>query len=84
MTESEEKAYLEGRKSFARQIFRDAVEEIGDDNREKSNLILERAEAIATLRSMCAEYGDNDWDDNLHLADILKKHLHSHLQNYFD
>ena len=46
---------------------------------EKSRLILERAEAIQQLRSLCADFGDNDWDDNLHLADIIEKHLGKHL-----
>jgi hypothetical protein len=27
------------------------------------------------LRMACEEFGDNDWPDNLHLADVLEKHL---------
>lgn len=38
-------------------------------------LAVERAEAIATLRRLCTEHGDNDWPDNLSLADIIEKHL---------
>lgn len=39
----------------------------------------ERATTIAALRSLCAEFGDNDWPDDLHLADVVEKHLGKHL-----
>lgn len=42
-------------------------------------LLKERAEAVAVLRHICEEHGDNDWKDNLHLADIIEKHLGRHL-----
>jgi hypothetical protein len=29
----------------------------------------------AMLRIECAEYDDNDWPDDLHLADVVEKHL---------
>ncbi len=35
----------------------------------------ERLEAVAALREVCADYGDNDWEDNLNLADVIDKHL---------
>jgi len=38
----------------------------------------ERAEAIQVLRRVCERLGDNDWPDNLHLVDILSKHLEDH------
>jgi predicted secreted protein len=44
-----------------------------------SQLIIEREEAINTLRDLCREHGDNDWSDDLHLADIIDKHLGRHL-----
>ena len=39
----------------------------------------ERRETIAMLRQVCEEFGDNEWPDNLHLADIIEKHLWRHL-----
>lgn len=42
---------------------------------EKSRLILERTEVVHKLRSLCEDFGDNDWEPNLHLADIIDKHL---------
>lgn len=38
--------------------------------------IKERAEALLVLRSECEDLGaSNDWPDNLHLADVVEKHL---------
>lgn len=42
--------------------------------------ITEREQAIAALRSICEGHGDNDWDEKLHLADIIDKHLGRHLE----
>ena len=42
--------------------------------------VLEREAAIQTLREVCARLGDNAWPADLHLADILEKHLLNHLE----
>ena len=42
-------------------------------------LEIERQEAIQALREVCDEHGDNDWSDDLHLRDIIEKHLAPHL-----
>ena len=39
------------------------------------NWMVEREEAIQVLRRICNEYGDNEWEPTLHLADIIDKHL---------
>jgi hypothetical protein len=39
----------------------------------------ERAGTIAALRELCGHFGDNDWTDDLHLADVVEKHLGKHL-----
>lgn len=41
--------------------------------------LIEREEAVARLRWLCEEFGDQDWDDNLHLADVIDKHLGRYL-----
>ncbi len=43
--------------------------------------LAERKTAIAALRAVCSDHGDNDWSDRLHLADIIEKHLHRNLEN---
>lgn len=39
----------------------------------------ERDEAVKVLRDLCEHHGDNDWPDDLHLADAIDKHLGKHL-----
>lgn len=36
------------------------------------------------LRDACDHYGDNDWPDELHLADALEKHLMRHIESHLD
>jgi len=35
----------------------------------------ERKDTIKYLKVACEEFGDLDWDEDLHLVDILEKHL---------
>src|SRR4029077_15273959 len=34
-----------------------------------------RGAVVKMLRMVCEEFGDNDWPDNLHQADVIEKHL---------
>lgn len=80
LAEIKEQSYLLGRKQLL-------VGQLGEILRElspmqdvsKEWLIKERQEAINALRSICEDHGDNDWNDNLHLADIINKHLGDNL-----
>lgn len=49
------------------------------EGRTKENLLYERNEVIMVLRGLCERYGDNDWSDDLHIADILTHHLEDYL-----
>lgn len=40
---------------------------------------LEREQTISALRELCAVFGDNDWPEDLNLADVVEKHLGKHL-----
>lgn len=42
-------------------------------------MVSELEDVRAALRRVCAEHGDNDWPDDLHLADVVEKHLGRHL-----
>lgn len=44
-----------------------------------ARLTIEREETISALRSVCEDHGDNDWDNDLHLADVVNKHLGNYL-----
>lgn len=45
----------------------------------KSRWVIERTELLQSLRNYCAEYGDTDFSDKLHLVDIFEEHLIRHL-----
>ena len=38
-------------------------------------LYAERQATVVALRVACQTYGDNDWDDDLFLPDVVEKHL---------
>lgn len=81
MNEAEEAAYMRGRKAVYREMLGTALRHLGGEDLTREQLIEERAEAIAALRSVCDDHGDNDWKDDLHLADIISKHLADHLDS---
>ena len=87
MTEAEEKLWMEGNRAAWVQLLNEAIRNLGyDDDLVKASLALwvaERERVIAQLRIACRDYGDNDWPDNLNLADVIDKHLLRHLyENY--
>lgn len=80
MTEDEEPHWIEGNKAAYRAIFSECSRHL-PDIKDEARRLSERAETIALLRQVCGEHGDNEWDDNLHLADIIAKHLWNHLES---
>lgn len=46
-----------------------------DNPQEIDKWIDERRSVVALLRDSCKDHGDNDWPDNLHIYDIIEKHL---------
>lgn len=53
---------------------------IESDKRTAKQYAIERTETVHALRELCKEFGDNDWSDDLHLADVIEKHLARHLR----
>jgi hypothetical protein len=53
----------------------------GPQNRTAAQYEHERAETIRLLRRVCRDHGDLDWTDELHLADIISKHLVRYLDD---
>ena len=81
MTEREELAYEQGSKAAWRQLLGLCLRHLGVDDPEagKARWVDERTEIVAMLRQVCDEWGDQDWSDDLHLADVIEKHLWRHL-----
>lgn len=81
MNQKEERAYIEGGRAVWLKMLREALVGLGHDSQEstETSWLLERQEAIAAMRQICGEHGDNDWPDDLSLADVIEKHLGRHL-----
>ena len=65
-------------------FLRECWAELNPANKGKANWFLERHEVLEMLRQVCEEHGDNDWPDDLHLADVIEKHLWRHLEDPSD
>ena len=76
-----EKDYIIGHKQALMGVLQHCCIALGYDDLEikQRAWILERENALVALRNVCNEYGDNDWPDGLHLADIIDKHLHRNM-----
>ena len=79
MNKKEERAYEQGRREVYADIIRSAIRGLGYEGRPLESLVAEREAAISALRNLCAKHGDNEWSNNLHLADIIEKHIGRHL-----
>jgi predicted secreted protein len=80
MTEAEEAAYVLGRKAMARDVLAWAIQELGPEAPDVARMAAERADVVAYLRTACADHGDNQWSDDLHLRDVIEKHLVRHIE----
>lgn len=78
-----EEAYMRGRKEMAMSIVRRLMPdlELAGDAATCAALSIQIVDAKSMLRTICDSHGDNDWEDDLHLVDILGKHLHDHLED---
>ncbi len=85
MSDAQELSYLRGSKEAWTNVLRMALHNLAIDpdnlDAAKAAWILERRDTVAKLREMCDIYGDNDWDDDLHLADVIEAHLCDHLED---
>ena len=72
-----EKDYMIGQKRAFLKMHQFCLNEL--PLKKRKEFAMERAQTILYLRSICGDYGDNDWEDDLHLEDIIEKHLIRHL-----
>ena len=80
-SEALEQAYEQGSRMAWRMVLQTALKHLGIDDAHAAGAewAIEREEAIATLREVCRNHGDNDWPNDLNLADVIDKHLARHL-----
>ena len=74
-----EEDYEKGYRAALASIIQRCYHGLGYPDKDKeiqlATLIVEREEAIAALRIVCERYGDNAWNEQLNLADIIVKHI---------
>jgi hypothetical protein len=79
--EEYERGYIEGERRAYLSVLRHVRSHFDHEGETKElNWLIERQEAVGVLRGLCAQFGDNDWPDNLYLYDVLTKHLGDHLE----
>ncbi|MBE9479820.1 MAG: hypothetical protein IMY80_07625 [Chloroflexi bacterium] len=79
----DERSYIEGRNSVLLHILEFTLRQLDIDKADIETghyaWIEERKSAVNQLRELCKEFGDNNWSDDLHLGDVIEKHLARHL-----
>lgn len=76
----EERSFEDGKKDAYMKMLLTCLAGLGEEGRDRAGWVVERRLAVLALRSLCEEFGDNDWGDNLSLADVIDKHLGRHLR----
>jgi truncated hemoglobin YjbI len=77
-----ERGLNEGQRHAWLTMLQECLRNLGykDPSYDQASWVIERERAIAALRQVCAEHGDNDWSEDLSLADVISKHLHHNAQ----
>lgn len=78
MKPDEESAYERGYAQAMRSVMADASRALGRevDAPQDAALLAEIHDARNALRDLCREHGlSNDWGDDLHLCDVVEKHV---------
>jgi hypothetical protein len=77
-----EKGYTQGQRSAYKTLLLDCLRGLGREPKTERDcaeklavLVVEREETISLLRRLCQDFGDNNWEGDLRLVDIIKKHL---------
>lgn len=83
---NDERKWIDGNRAAFRHVMQHAMGElislgVPAKELEHVGLLAEHEAVRQALRFACAEYGDNDWPDNLSLVDVVNKHLLPHLDD---
>lgn len=81
-----EQDYIRGSRAAWHAMLQLCLRELGIDDPVAGHVrwVSEREHTVAMLRDVCERHGDNDWPENLHLADVVEKHLGRHLGHLED
>lgn len=82
LDEIKEAAYLEGQRAVWRSLVQQGLSHFEGNEKTRTQLIAERADAIRQLKTLCEKFGlPIEWEDGLHLADIIEKHVYPSLRD---
>ena len=76
-----EQSYIMGGRVAWLAMLQMCLRELGVDDPAagQARWVSEREQTVDALRQLCERHGDNEWDESLHLADVVDKHLGIHL-----
>ena len=78
-----ERKWMEGHRAAWRSVLMQAIGQLRDFGDEEgldaAVAVMQLDEVRSALRQLCERHGDNDWPDNLSLADVIRKHLAPYL-----
>ncbi len=86
IAEARDEGFATGARVAWRRVLEKAIVEmcgyggLGDPLVTIAKLQNELEEVRASLREVCRDHGDNDWDDDLNLSDVIEKHLAPYLE----
>lgn len=82
----DEKSYEQGRRMSLVLMLMECCKQLGYEDPEvkKIGWISERESVVNSLRTVCEGHGDNDWKSDLHLSDVIDKHLACNLDDNDD
>lgn len=74
-------AFTDGQRSVWRSLVQQGLCHLEGNEKTRTELLAERADAIRELKSLCEELGlPIEWEDDLHMADIIEKHIYRPLR----
>lgn len=81
-----ERGWTAGHRAVWTNLLGQCLRELGYNSLQSTqkNWIIEREEASRQLRKLCAEFGDNDWNESASLGDVIEKHLGQYLNDQKD
>jgi hypothetical protein len=77
-------SFLQGYAAAYKNVLGHCLKNLGYGEEKLARLAVEREEALVALHRLCEKHGDLEWDRDLHLADIVDKHLGKHLDKLRD
>lgn len=77
--ESVDRSYETGSRQAWTAMLQECVARLGLKGETFEALALQRSALVTALRSVCRDFGDNSWAEDMNLADVVEKYLERQL-----